>query len=182
MITFEKAQPHHAKTIFNWLSQPHMIEFWDNSQEHKDDISNFLQGRKTPAPYFKGIFSYWIGLKDAIPYAFILTSDMIKEDYPEFHKPHLATSGHTITLDFGIGNPDFLGQKLATPTLVAFMDFYRNDIDPHAATFLIDPSTTNPRAAHVYEKAGFQEVGRFMPESGAFTGEESLLMVKNFDC
>ena len=46
-ITFEKATDHHRQTIFSWLEEPHVKEFWDNSQEHKDDIINFLDGRKT---------------------------------------------------------------------------------------------------------------------------------------
>lgn len=37
-IHFEKANLSHKETIFNWLKEPHVQEFWDNSQEHKDDF------------------------------------------------------------------------------------------------------------------------------------------------
>jgi hypothetical protein len=31
-FSFEKARLHHEKMIFEWLAEPHMQEFWDNSQ------------------------------------------------------------------------------------------------------------------------------------------------------
>ena len=37
-VHFEKAQPSHIEIIFEWLAEVHMMEFWDNSQEHKDDL------------------------------------------------------------------------------------------------------------------------------------------------
>jgi hypothetical protein len=45
-ITFKKATLADKETIFSWLAEPHMMEFWDNSQEHKDDILNFMNGRE----------------------------------------------------------------------------------------------------------------------------------------
>ena len=32
-IQFEKAELKHIDTIFEWLRQPHMMEFWDNTQD-----------------------------------------------------------------------------------------------------------------------------------------------------
>jgi superfamily II DNA or RNA helicase len=37
-----------------------VIEFWDNTQAHKDDIVNFAEGRKTPSSYASGEYVYWI--------------------------------------------------------------------------------------------------------------------------
>lgn len=53
-------------------------------------------------------------------------------------------------------------------------------IDPHADTFFIDPDDNNPRAQHVYEKAGFKLVGKFIAEKAFwdFTGDKTHLMVK----
>ena len=47
-----------------------------------------------------------------------------------------------------------------------------------ADTFFIDPDENNPRAKHVYAKAGFEHVGDYSPHEGAFIGSTSLLMVK----
>ena len=41
-IHFEKANASHIDTIFGWLAQPPIQEFWDNTQGHKDDILNFI--------------------------------------------------------------------------------------------------------------------------------------------
>lgn len=56
-IEFEQATLKHKDIIFQWLAEPHMQEFWDNSQEHKDDILIFMNGRKKASSYFNGIFT-----------------------------------------------------------------------------------------------------------------------------
>jgi len=45
-INFAKVTGAHLDTIFSWLTEPHIVEFWDNTQAHKDDIVNFAEGRK----------------------------------------------------------------------------------------------------------------------------------------
>ena len=177
-IHFEKVTGAHLDTIFSWLTEPHMMEFWDNSQEHKDDILNFIQGK--PQTYFAGTTQYWIGFIDKQLYAFVL-SDILKKDQEDLSNTHLANmseTGHTIALDFGIGNKEYLGRGLAAPTLSEFMIFYKKDIDPKADTFFIDPDETNPRAIRVYNKAGFTKVGQYQATQGAFMGLSSDLMVK----
>ncbi len=178
-MTFEKVTSKHQKIIFEWLEEPHMKEFWDNSQAHKDDIVNFIEGRVTPSNYFGGMNSYWIGLLDSEPYAFILTHEENEStDPPEFFKPYLSKTGKTIGIDFGIGNKNFIGKGLAATTLIAFMDYFSTNIEPETDTFLIDPFMNNPRAIHVYQKAGFQIMCEFSQEGGYFDQNKGLLMVK----
>lgn len=181
-IQFEKVSLQHQTTIFDWLAEPHVQEFWDNSPEHKQDIIHFIKGRPGPSSYFNGVFTYWVGSFDGTPYCFILTSEVhaAQNDLTELHKAHLSTTGKTITLDFAIGNKAYLGKKLAAPTLEAFITFYRTQIDPKADTFFIDPDDHNPKARHVYEKAGFKLVGNFESEKAYwdFAGNTTDLMVK----
>lgn len=182
-ITFEKASSQYQATIFNWLSEPHMQEHWDNSQEHKDDIINFINGRREPSNYFEGIFTYWIGFKDKTPFALILTAQVIpKSDDPQAWKDNLSKTGRTYSLDFGIGNKDFIGKGLAAETLSKFTEFFKAHVDMNADTFYIDPDENNPRAKHVYEKAGFKLVGHLPNENRYWEfpsgGEVSHLMVK----
>lgn len=181
-ITFEKLDEHHEFLVYKWLAEPHMIEFWDNSQEHKEDIAVFCRGRKVPSSYFNGIFDYWIGLIDNTPYSLIMTSEMKQtdQDLSELHKVLLSKTGKTIGLDFGIGNTDFLGRGFAPRTLIEFMDFYRKKIDQKVDTFIIDPDENNPRAQYVYEKAGFEYVGKFYVDKGYYLGKASHLMIKVF--
>ena len=70
-IRFEEASAQHIDTIFAWLAEPHMLEFWDNSQEHKDDILNFIHHR--PQQYFAGTTKYWIACFNDEAYGFILS-------------------------------------------------------------------------------------------------------------
>ncbi len=61
-----------------------------------------------------------------------------------------------------IGNPNFIGKGFGALTLRSFTTFYRKKVDQMASTFLIDPTTDNPGAKHVSEKAGFKCVGNFI--------------------
>lgn len=179
-ITFEKATLKHKDTIFEWLSEPHMMEFWDNTQEHKADILNFINGRKQH--YFYGTTKYWVASFDHHLYAFILTDEIKSSevDLPDLLRENLSKAGNTISLDFGIGNKAFLGKGLAAPTLQTFIKFYQREIDHNADTYFIDPDEHNPRAIHVYLKAGFKIVGKEEPATkGGFIGKRSFLMVQN---
>jgi len=178
-ISFKKASFEHKDTIFTWLDKLHVKEFWDNSQEHRDDIINFMEGRKTPAPYFKGITDYWVGFIDNDPYCFLLTSVYRKDqELQALHREHLSKIGKTYSIDFCIGDTNHLGKGLAAPTLEAFTQFFQKEVDQSANTFFIDPGDGNPRAIRVYEKAGFKTVGYFPVTEGFFEGSKSLLMVK----
>ncbi len=84
-------------------------------------------------------------------------------------------------LDYIIGNPKFFGKDYGAKTLAEFIDYFRENIDPKADTFFIDPGVDNPRAKHVYMKAGFQHVGNFVMQ-GDCSGSSKLhhLLVKKF--
>ncbi|MCC2624923.1 MAG: aacA [Burkholderiales bacterium] len=177
-IHFEKAGRQHQQIIFAWLAEPHIQEFWDNSQEHKEDIINFIHDRQQH--YFYGTTRYWIGFVDNQPFCFLLTDQLTvtQTSLTKLHRQYLSKTGHTITLDFGIGNKAFLGKGLAAPTLEKFIAFYNYYVDPLANTFFIDPDENNSRAQRVYEKAGFKKLGAYEMKEGAFTGQNTYLMVK----
>lgn len=179
-INFQKANINHQQIIFEWLEEPHVKEFWDNSPEHKDDIINFVNGRNTPSNYFDGIFTYWIGLLEEVPFAFLMTSEVLStEDIDPLWRAHLSTTGHTYTIDFCIGNKQFLGQGLASATLEAFSKFFKLSVDNKVEALFIDPDESNSRAKHVYNKAGFELVGSYlMGDSSVFKGKNTYLMVK----
>jgi RimJ/RimL family protein N-acetyltransferase len=176
MIHFAKANPSHIEVIFGWLQEPHIQKFWDNSQAHKEDILNFIVGRKVPSDYFDGVFEYWIGFMVQDPFAFLMTSY-----YEDWDRDSLSLHGKTLTLDFAIGNVAYLNRGLASKTLQAFMEFYRSSVDSAVTTFFIDPDINNSKARHVYEKAGFRTKGTYAIKEGYFTGHTNLIMVKNIN-
>jgi len=184
MYMFERVTDFHLDIVYDWLEEPHVKEFWDNSPAHRDDIKHYAEGNTQPRTYFDGIFSDWMGYIEERPLALIMTHEETESIAPDYMKPHLAKEGHTIGLDFMIGDSTRVGQGLAAPTINAFMDFYVVDEDPNTQVFLIDPYLTNPRAIHVYEKAGFSRQTTFIQEVGEFKGEQGVLMsrcMKNTD-
>lgn len=188
-ITFDKATLAHKDTIFHWLDEPHVIEFWDNSPEHRLDIINFMEGRLIRSPYPKerqtqtnGIFDYWVASIHNEPYAMLMTSEITidvceQENLP--YGPYLSTTGKSFSIDFMIGNRMYLSKGLGAPTLEAFMTFFQKEIEPTADTFIIDPNDNNPRAQHVYAKAGFKLMGKAATsETSYFQGKHIHIMVK----
>jgi predicted acetyltransferase/RimJ/RimL family protein N-acetyltransferase len=182
-IKFEKVTGAHLDTIFSWLREPHIMEFWDNTQAHKDDIVNFAEGRKTPSSYANGQYVYWIASLEDEAFAMLMTiQETHKEDIGEEKLKRLSRTGHTYGLDYMIGNPKFFGKGYGSQTLSDFIDYFREIVDPKADTFLIDPASDNVRAKHVYMKAGFKHVCDFMMEgdvSGA--GKVHHLLLKKID-
>ena len=106
-IFFEKASLKHNDIIFSWLEEPHIKEFWDNSEEHKDDIKIFIAGRKIKSTYFDGIFTYWIGFINDTPYALIMTAEVLDDvNCNALWQAHLSRTGKTFSIDFAIGNKE----------------------------------------------------------------------------
>lgn len=174
-IEFVRASLGYLQDVRSWLEEPHVREFWDNSPNHKGDIKIFMEGRKTPSPYFEGIYDYWIGLYEGRPYALMMTSEVLEDDsdLPKPWRPHLSQTGKTFSIDFMIGDPKYVGKGLGAQTLNDFMKFFIQQIEQKADTFIIDPAQNNPRAKHVYEKAGFRSVDDFVRG-----GVDFIMMIK----
>ncbi len=182
-IRFEPASMNYKDIIFSWLNEPHIQEFWDNTQAHKDDILNFMEGRKIPSAYANGKYHYWIGFINETPYCMMMT---IKEEPGKkretIKNTYLSKTGSTYSLDFMIGNPAYFGKRLGAKTIEVFIEFFSQCIDPQADTFFIDPDVENPRAKHVYEKAGFEFIADFILEgSGCFSGRKTNFLVKKLN-
>ena len=182
-MKFEKVTRAHLDTIFSWLAEPHVMEFWDNTQAHKDDIVNFADGRKEPSNYCDGKYFYWIASWNGHPFAMLMTIQETAEDHIDDIKlSHLSKTGNTYGIDYMIGDKDYFGKGYGAKTLSEFLDFFRREFDGSADTFIIDPASDNPRAKHVYMKAGFKHVCDFMMEgdvSGA--GKLHHLLIKKFE-
>lgn len=181
-IHFEQANITHIDTIFSWLAEPKVQEFWDNTQGHKDDILNFIGGRIIPSDYADGKYIYWIATDHGHPFAMLMTIQETPEDHLDDVKlMHLSKTGHTYGIEYMIGDQEYFGKGYGAKTLAEFVDFFRRKFDPLADTFLIDPASDNPRAKHVYMKAGFLHVADFVMSgevSGA--GKEHHLLIKRF--
>jgi predicted acetyltransferase/8-oxo-dGTP pyrophosphatase MutT (NUDIX family)/RimJ/RimL family protein N-acetyltransferase len=182
-IIFEKVSKEHKLAIFSWLAEPHVQEFWDNTQDHKDDILNFMEGRKTSSFYCGGKYVYFVAKKENHPFALIMTiKESAAEDIGELKLASLSKLGTSYGIDYMIGDKDYFGKGYGAATLSSFVEFFKSEIDSKADAFLIDPSVDNPRAKHVYMKAGFEYVGDFVM-AGEVSGKGKLhhLLVKKFE-
>ena len=181
-INFEKASISQIDIIFAWLAEPFVQEFWDNTQGHKDDILNFVNGRKEPSNYCDGKYFYWIASCDGHPFAMLMTIQETAEDHIDDIKlNHFSKTGNTYGIDYTIGDKNYFGKGYGAKTLSEFIDFFRREFDVSADTFIIDPASDNPRAKHVYMKAGFEHIADFIMGgdcSGA--GKPHHLLIKRF--
>lgn len=182
VITFRKAAKHDLETLLSWIAEPHVTQFWDNSQEHKDDIVCFTQGRQTPSSYAGGRYVYWIASWADETYALLMAiQETHKDDIGPEKTQQLSKTGHTYSLEYMIGNPSFFNKGYGAKTLLQFLDYFRKTVDHKADTFLIDPDCTNVRAKHVYTKAGFLHMGDFMMEGDVSSkGKMHHLFVRKF--
>ncbi|WP_395947380.1 GNAT family N-acetyltransferase [Caedibacter taeniospiralis] len=182
-IHFEKASVTHVDIIFDWLSEPFIQEFWDNTQGHKDDILSFVNGRREPSNYCDGKYVYWIAICNAHPFAMLMTIQETAEDHEGGIKlNHLSKTGNTYGIDYMIGDKYYFGKGYGAKTLSEFLDFFRREFDVSADTFIIDPAADNPRAKHVYMKAGFEHIADFVMD-GDCSGSGKLhhLLIKKIE-
>lgn len=182
-IHFQQLSRPYVDLIFSWLEQDFVAEFWDNSQAHKDDIVNFVSGRRTPSNYIGGKYVYWLAFAEETPFAMLMTlQETHQDDIGNEKVEQLSRTGHTYGIDYMIGNPDFFGKGYGGKTLAAFIDYFRETVDPKADTFLIDPEINNIRAKHVYMKAGFKHICDFvMGGECSGEGKPHALLVKTVD-
>lgn len=182
-IHFEKLSEKHLKIILTWLSEPHVMEFWDNSQAHKDDIIYFVHGRQQASPYADGKYVYWISFIENEPFAMIMTiQETLEDDINQEKLKQLSKTGNSYSLDFMIGNTQYLNKGYGSTTLTEFIKYFRKNFDQKADTFFIDPAADNEKASHVYLKAGFQHVCDFMMEGNvSVAGKIHQLLIKKFN-
>src|SRR5262249_20293073 len=110
-IHFEKVTQKYLDIIYAWLAQDFVAEFWDNTQAHKNDIVNFIEGRKTPSHYADGKYIYWLASFKNEPFAMLMTiQETYKDDIGKEKLKHLSKTGHTYGIDYMIGNFKFFGK------------------------------------------------------------------------
>jgi len=86
----------------------------------------------------------------------------------------MSQVGHTISLDFGIGNKKYLGCGLGAPTLSAFVTFYKDEVDNKADTFLLIPmKIILELSVYIIKPALIKQVSMRLPKD-ALLGMEAI--------
>lgn len=156
---FEKVTDSHKKTILNWFSKAHVKKHYygQGLQNTLRNIELYCQGINNNGHYS---FDHWIAFYDGTPFAFLMTSPITGPyDQTDDYNKWYVEGKQTFTLDLLIGPEEFLGKGLSYNMIQSLIFNQFSDAD----YFIIDPAKDNPKAIHVYEKAGFKKVGEFFP-------------------
>ena len=170
-FTFRRADLNDVGLISRWFHSSHVSEFWGEASTNIRDFRDAMTG-------VCGLFNYWIGQDDTMPFCLLITTDATR-DTPEHLKPLLPETGEAWTLDVLIGPPEYVGRGIATNMLESFLSHLQHQ-NCTLRTVLIDPEANNSRAIHVYEKVGFQLVSEFVPSDGTFQGKPHVLMAYHY--
>ncbi len=141
------------KMLKGWLTQDYVAKYWHGVglQNTFRSIQCFLNHEKTP-------FTLWIAYDGDTPFAYLMTSSIDLEKEPLFVK-YCASDAKAMSLDLLIGNRAYLGKGLSARLIQEFLLQKCSS----ATDLFIDPGINNPKAIHVYEKAGFQKCEEFIP-------------------
>ena len=156
LLTFTPLLPMQESLIVDWLKKPHVNEWY-----HGEGLQNTIKGIKVFLSTEPNRFDAWVGYCDGVPISFLMTFTLTEEDMkdPECHQAKWMEVGKKmIGLDLLIGEEKYLGQGLATPLITEFI----SQIHPDKDIIFIDPETSNSKAIHVYEKAGFKKIDDFI--------------------
>lgn len=161
IFNFKPAQVSQRELIHNWLKQDYISEWI-----HGVGLKNTLNGLEKFFQYCSegksinrqmNITQHWIGYDGDIPFVYLLTSNVFKNEDNEYAK-YSNTNGPIITLDIFIGNKDYVGKGFAAHVIKEFLQCEFSDV----TEVFIDPEQCNNKAIHVYEKVGFKKVGEFI--------------------
>lgn len=159
-FSFRQVKQTDHQRIIDWLHLPHVNAFYygEGLQNSLNNLALSVKGQHHNGRY---AFYHWLALYDDMPIGFLMTSPVEgphdpNDNYNKWYKP----GDKMITLDVLIGEIDFVGKGLAAPMITSFITTHYSDM----TKILIDPAQNNPKAVHVYEKAGFQKVDSFLPD------------------
>jgi aminoglycoside 6'-N-acetyltransferase len=161
-ITFNVLHNTNVPLLFTWFKQPYIATWWQEPTEYGAFNKKWSTRITTKLTEEKNSFHGYIMLVNNDPIGYIQYYHITDKDrigYPPLPK-------NTVGIDLFIGNPAYLGKKLSVPIITAFISTIVIINAPHTTMLIIDPATTNQRAIHVYEKAGFKKIGIFKKPYG----------------
>ncbi len=159
MIEFLPLEENHIQLLRKWLKEPHVTEFWQETEDEEEFRSKFLD--KLPA---RGVVPFIISVNSK-PVGYIQYYDACKVGggwWPD------AKEG-TFGVDQFIGDPELIGKGFGTEIIKNFVHnlFSQSKVKE----VITDPEPKNRRAIRAYEKVGFKTVGEIKTPGG-----DALLM------
>lgn len=164
-ITFRALAEADLPLLHDWLSRPHVAEWWEPTPTFEEVRADYLprlapQGL-SPLDAPAAVTQY-LALEDGEPFAYVQAYRVMGHQAEGWWLDE--TDPFALGTDQFIGLPDRLGQGLGTRMLRAFLAFLF--ADPRVTSVQTDPAPTNARAIAAYRKAGFKDVGRVETPDG----------------
>ena len=156
VIAFRPLTHHDLPMLHEWLSRPHVAEWWGEPGSLSDverEYGPLLHGQGTTHPY--------VALADHLPIGYIQSYVAMGSGdgwWPEVRDPGVRG------IDQFLADDAQLGRGLGTLMVRAFVT--RLFSNPGVTLVQVDPSPDNARAIRSYEKAGFQAVGEVHTPGG----------------
>jgi len=151
-LSFLPLNAAHFPLLLKWFNQPHVQEFYslrswtlaeieekfkDRVAEQKSNIHGFVACiQNSPVAYLQ-----CYAVKDHPWEGQNFSADLIEK---------------AVGLDFFIGEPSFLGKKLAGPILERFIQTEVFRLYPHCESLVVDPEVNNQRSIAFFEGQGFK--------------------------
>lgn len=170
VFNFRKFQESDLSLFRSWLNQPHVKEFW---QETEDDEK--LKKKMLVDVPLRGVSSFIIENAE-VPIGYIQSYDAIKVGGGWWENEPAGTFG----IDLMIGSVQNLGKGFGSEIIKQFIAELKLK-EPHMTSIIIDPEPKNIRAIKAYEKVGFVREGEIKtPNGDAILMRMLLLLVLCF--
>ncbi len=158
-ISFLPVEEQHISLLRKWLKEPHVTEFWQETQDEEKFRIKFL--KKFPE---RGVTAFIISV-NSNPVGYIQYYEACKVGDGWWPDAKPGTFG----IDQFIGDPNLIGKGLGTAIIKKFVNHLFHKLK--AEEIIADPEPKNERAIRAYEKVGFKALGEIKTPGG-----DALLM------
>ena len=151
-IEIRKFSEKDVPIFYMWAEKPHVKNTWfQEGYEKKEEILEKIKGNGYDYPF--------LILVDDKPVGYIQYEDLAAYfgDNPDSKDKYYASEPEgTCCIDLFIGEEDYLNKGYGSKIIIQFSNWLL--IKPEVKKLVIDPSISNKRAIHCYEKGGFKYV------------------------
>ena len=163
VLTFRPVTPADIPTLHDWLTRPHVAEWWRPTP-------TFAELEEEFAEHFSGISGVkpYIALADGAPIGYIQSYTALGSGdgwWPDERDPGVRG------IDQFLASREDLGRGLGSSMVRTFVDSLFTD--PEVTRVQTDPDPKNARAIRAYEKAGFRALCEVDTPDG-----RALLMIR----
>ena len=132
MSSFRTLQDSDFQTLFSWLQEPHIKEWWNDGDDTIEKVESHYS--RDPESVFRFIFQSDLG-------------------EPLGYFQYYIEQGNVVGIDQFLGNSSLLNKGIGTAAVKAFTELVIKYCSPNS--IILDPDPKNKRAIRCYEKAGF---------------------------